>query len=56
MDACFIKVDDQIKVGDVATLFGGIITIDDVARRLNTINYEVITSISSRVPRVYIKS
>ena len=56
MDACFIKVDDQIKVGDVATLFGGIITIDDVARRLNTINYEVITSISSRVPRVYITS
>ena len=56
MDACFIKIDDTIKVGDEVTLFGGIITIDDVARRLNTINYEVITSISSRVPRVYITS
>ena len=56
MDACFIKIDDTIQVGDAVTLFGGIITIDDVARRLNTINYEVITSISSRVPRVYITS
>jgi len=56
MDACFIKIDESIKVGDIATLFGGIISIDDVARRLNTINYEVITSVSSRVPRVYIRS
>ncbi len=56
MDACFIKIDDTIQLGDVATLFGGIISIDDVARRLNTINYEIITSISSRVPRVYITS
>ena len=54
MDACFIKIDDSIKIGDTATLFGGLISIDDVAKRSNTINYEVITSISSRVPRIYI--
>ena len=56
MDATFVKIDDEVQVGDVATLFGGIITIDDVAKRLNTITYEVITQVSYRVPRVTIRS
>jgi alanine racemase len=55
MDALFIKVDDDVKVGDIVTLFGGMIKIDEVAKRLNTINYEVITNMSHRVPRIYIK-
>jgi alanine racemase len=55
MDACFVKIDDKIKVGDVVTLFGGLISIDDVAKRLSTINYEVVTNISKRVPRIYMK-
>jgi alanine racemase len=29
------------------------ISADDVARALDTINYEVVTRISSRIPRVY---
>ncbi|MBU1092926.1 MAG: alanine racemase [Firmicutes bacterium] len=52
MDACFIKIDDQVQLGDVATLYGGLISIDEVAKRLGTINYEVCTSLSYRVPRV----
>jgi len=55
MDACFIKIDDTVQLGDIATLFGGLITIDEVAARLNTINYEVCTSVSYRVPRVMIQ-
>jgi alanine racemase len=55
MDACFVKVDETIKVGDIATIFGGMISIDDVASRLKTINYEVVTSISYRVPRVMVE-
>ncbi len=55
MDACFVKVDDQVKIGDTATIFGGMITIDHVAKRLKTINYEVVTSISYRVPRVMVE-
>lgn len=54
MDACFIKVDDAVHVGDTATLFGGIISVDDVAKRIGTINYEVCTSISYRVPRILV--
>ncbi|MDO9628525.1 MAG: alanine racemase [Acholeplasmataceae bacterium] len=55
MDACFIKVDETVHVGDVATIFGGIITVDDIAKRLNTINYEVVTSVSNRVPRIMVE-
>lgn len=55
MDACFVKVDDYVHVGDEVTIFGGMISTDEVAERLSTINYEVITNISKRVPRIYKK-
>ncbi|MFH0766921.1 MAG: alanine racemase [Bacillota bacterium] len=55
MDACFINIDDQVEIGDVATLYGDMITIDEIAKRLGTINYEVCTSLSYRVPRVMIE-
>lgn len=55
MDACFVKVDETIKVGDVVTLFGGLITTDEVAKRNQTINYEIVTSISYRVPKKYVR-
>jgi alanine racemase len=55
MDACFVKIDASIHKGDVVTLFGGVVSLDEVAKRLNTIHYEVLTNISKRVPRLYIK-
>lgn len=55
MDQLFIKIDDTIKKTDEVILFGGLVTIDEVADRLDTINYEVICQITSRVPRKYIK-
>lgn len=30
------------------------ITLEDVARECNTINYEILSTISNRVPRVFI--
>lgn len=51
MDATFVKVDETVHVGDEVTLFGGLITIDEVANRLNTINYEVVCQLTNRVPR-----
>lgn len=45
-------------IGDEAVLFGkqgaAEITIDEVAGKIGTINYELVCSISARVPRVYI--
>ena len=55
MDQMFIKIDKNITKKDDVILFGGIITIDEVAARLDTINYEIICQISYRVPKIYIK-
>jgi alanine racemase len=55
MDQMFIKIDEDVSTDDDVILFGGLITIDEVASRLETINYEVICIITSRVPRIYIK-
>ncbi|MBO0870433.1 MAG: alanine racemase [Micromonosporaceae bacterium] len=50
--------DDEVRPGDVATLFGpgdaGEPTADDWAEAAGTINYEIVTRMSTvRVPRVY---
>jgi alanine racemase len=46
-----------VRTGEVATIIGGRgsdrKSAEDVAKRLGTINYEVVWAISSRVPRVY---
>ena len=54
MDQMFIEIDSSVKYNDTVTLFGDIISIDDVAKRNKTINYEVVCQITSRVPREYI--
>ena len=43
----------EANEGDVVEIFGDSITISEVANWLNTISYEVLTSISRRVKRVY---
>lgn len=53
MDQMFIKIDSSISKEDDVVLMGGLITIDEVANRLDTINYEVICQITYRVPRIY---
>ena len=54
MDMCMVAVDDgQVAVGDVATVFGGLVTLDEHARSAGTIAYEVLTSLGARLPRRY---
>jgi len=47
----------DVKIEDEVVVFGqqgdGSVTADELAATLNTINYEIVTSISARVPRVY---
>ena len=46
--------DSTAKSGDIAIVFGGAgYSIDDWASAANTINYEIVTRIASRVPRIY---
>ncbi|MBQ9487664.1 MAG: alanine racemase [Selenomonadaceae bacterium] len=57
MDQFMIDVTDigNVKIGDEVILFGSdLITGDDAAKHLRTINYEVTCLISNRVPRVYV--
>jgi alanine racemase len=50
--------DDPVVVGDEVLLFGpgsaGEPTADDWAAALGTINYEIVTRIGPRVPRLYV--
>lgn len=55
MDQMFIKIDENITCTDDVILFGNLISIDEVAERLDTINYEIVCQISYRVPKIYIK-
>ncbi len=46
---------DDTKVGDEVILLGDGITAEDFADWAGTNEYEVMTNISTRVPRVFIK-
>lgn len=53
MDQMMIKVDDDVALYDTVQIFGNHTTITEIADKRNTINYEVLTTISNRVPRKY---
>ncbi len=55
MDACMIDVTDvtDVCIGDRVEVFGENIPVDDIAETLGTIPYEILTSVSQRVKRVY---
>jgi alanine racemase len=54
MDQFMVNVgDDDIKVGDEVILLGDGIMAEDLARWVGTNEYEVMTNISARVPRIY---
>ena len=54
MDMLFVKIDDDIKEYDEVTLLKDNVHIMQTSNHLHTIPYEVICSISNRVPRIYI--
>lgn len=55
MDMLFVKVDETVQVGDKVAVIRDIEHIKQIAKHLDTITYEVICSIGSRVPRIYVK-
>jgi alanine racemase len=42
-----------IAIGDIATIFGGDVTLDEQAARAGTISYELLTALGPRLPRRY---
>jgi alanine racemase len=56
MDMCMVDITDiQAEEGDEVIVFGDDYPLTNMARQLNTIPYEILTSISRRVTRVYFK-
>ena len=53
MDMLFVKVDDDVKLGDTVILIKDNEHIKEIAKHLDTITWEVICSIGKRVPRIY---
>lgn len=62
MDLCMLDVGHipEAQLNDEVVVFGRqdkhFISVDQIADMLNTINYEVVTGITARVPRIYLKS
>jgi alanine racemase len=55
MDHLMVDAGDlPVSVGDVATLFGGIVTLDEQAALAGTITYDLLTALGSRLPRRYL--
>lgn len=56
MDLCMVDVTDiNAKEGDPVTIFGEELPIIELAEAIDTIPYEILTSVSSRVKRLYVK-
>lgn len=66
MDMCMVDIThiDNASVGDLVTIFGNSVnkdgggeslSVSEHARKLDTITYELLCSVSPRVPRVYLR-
>ncbi|MEH7081803.1 alanine racemase [Neobacillus drentensis] len=57
MDQCMVRLPYHVPIGTPITLMGAqenqFISINEIAKKLETINYEVPCIIASRVPRLY---
>lgn len=57
MDQCMVKLPYNMPIGTEVVLIGEQsnqqITVEDIAHKLDTINYEVVCMMGSRLPRVY---
>jgi alanine racemase len=63
MDQCLVDVTElrgKVQIGDAVVIVGRQgaeeVTVDELAARLGTINYEIVTSIARRVPRLVVAS
>jgi alanine racemase len=55
MDMCMVDITEiDCEEGDEAIIFGKELPIEMLAEKLQTIPYEILTSISQRVKRVYV--
>lgn len=57
MDMLMVDAEDlPVAVGDTATLFGGLVALDDQAALADTVSYELLSRVSPRVVRHYVEA
>ncbi|MFA8439946.1 alanine racemase [Pueribacillus sp. YX66] len=60
MDQCMVRLPKKLPIGTKVTLIGeqgsNKITIDEIATKLETINYEIPCNLTARIPRVYMEN
>lgn len=60
MDQCMVRLPYEMPIGSEVVLIGEqlgqLITVEEIADRLETINYEVVCMMGSRLPRIYKKN
>ena len=56
MDMCMADITkiENCVPGDEVEIFGGTVSVNELAERMGTINYELLCSVKNRVPRRYI--
>ena len=54
MDQMMVKVDSSVKAGDIVEIFGENISLNQMAKELHTIPYEILVLLSLRINRVYV--
>jgi alanine racemase len=56
MDMCMVDVSQagDVEPGDEVILFGEELSVDEIAAKIGTINYEIVCAVGKRVPRVYV--
>jgi alanine racemase len=53
MDMCMTLVDDSVAIGDVGTIYGGLVPVDRQAEAGASISYELLVRLGARVPRIF---
>ncbi|WP_138755174.1 alanine racemase [Paenibacillus sinopodophylli] len=58
LDSAATEIDGPVETGEEVVLIGrqgdSVITVEDIADQLGTINYEIICMLASRIPRTYV--
>jgi len=57
MDMCMIDVSgvEPVNVGDEVVLFGEDLSVNEIAAKVGTINYEIVCAVGKRVPRIHVQ-
>lgn len=55
MDQCMIRLNEERSAGEIVEIIGEHIGVEDMARELKTIPYEILCLFNDRIPRVFFK-